>query len=286
MAKVTAYTGGELVRIPLSRILVHDDLPNARPIDKDWVRDLSANIERDGLDTPIVVWNGGGDGELAELKGGKVVPGSFLVAGFHRVEAIKALKRRNEARYAELFSEGIPAIVRAGDIKDVLLAQLRENITRKDMDQSEVLTALQKLRDEHKMKQKVLARELGKSEAWISSIFDIEENLGEEGVEAVKKKEVTLRGAIKAAKDVKAAKKAGKAVDKGEVLAKAKAKAAKSKNGKSERRLSAVKLLERYRKMPKASLATRVEVLTETLEYLAGESEAIPSALDVDSSEE
>lgn len=281
---VTPYAAGTLAHVALENIRQHPDLPLARPIDKAHVAELTASIMRSGLDQPLLVWNGGGDGVVVELgTSGKEAPASFLIAGAHRKEALKAFRKAKPSEFASMFPEGIPVHIMGGELEDAIAAQLRENLARKDVTPQEVLPLIQRLQKDFNLKQKDIARRIGKTEGYVSMVLDIESELGEEGADAVKSGEVSLRGAVAAASEVKKAKKAGKAPDVKGAIAKAKAKKAKSKAG--VKRVSAKTLYERFQSMPNVTIGKKVLILAGALAYLAGEEDEIPDELSGEAAE-
>lgn len=281
------FAEGTLTRVPLRCIVDHDDIKEtSRPLDKDWVVDLSRDIERNGLDTPLLVWNGGSKGKMVQLEGGKKIPASFLVAGGHRRAALRALLKRNQNRYRELFPDGIPVIVRSGDMQDVLGAQLRENVQRKDMPAEQVFPVLKRLRKEFGLKQKDIAKLIGKSEGWVSQVLDIEETLGEEAVDDMKKSGLKLSHAREAARKLKEAKKQGKKVDGKAALAEMRERQRKLKEKgltREEKRVSSKKVWSRYCSLPKMNLGAKLGIAEAALGYLAGDDEfELPEELQQD----
>jgi ParB-like chromosome segregation protein Spo0J len=265
--------------IQLGRILDYET-ENAsmgnRKIDKQWVKELAADISRNGLTVPLLVWNGGSDaGKTAELPSGKEVPASFLVAGFHRRQAIQTIRDTEPARYKELFPNGIPCYVRGGTLAECITAQLRENVSRKGVESADILPQMLRLRDEFSMSSKDIAKAIGKSASYVSQVFAIEEELGEEGVEAVSKGEVKLQHAKDASREVKKAKAKGETPNVKEKVAKLKDKAKKLKDSGKERevrRLSAGAILDRYEAIPasaKLKVGGRLLILEAALAYLA-----------------
>lgn len=292
MAKTTEVSpleGDTLTFIPLAQIVDHPDkLIQNRPIDKAHVDELLESIKRNGLDTPLSVWNGAEAEETGEVVsiGSKNVPASYLVAGFHRRAALRKFLKTEPEAYAAKFPNGVPVRVFSGTAADMIALQLRENIARKNMDDPEILTQLIELVDTHKMKQKVVAKKIGKSEAWVSSILAIRDELGEDGVEAVKGKKVAVRDAIQAAAKVRKAKKSGDDdVDAGEELSKAvskKSKAAAAGNSRAEKRVSAKVLFARVNALPRMAIGAKCDVVLGALAYLAGVEEELPEELSVE----
>lgn len=276
----------EIVLVPLKHLLAHPDLKN-RPIDKGHVAELTESILRNGLDTPLQTWNGGADDAEMELTDEGKVPANYLIAGFHRRDALRELKKKDESRFNELFPEAkIPVVRRSGTLPEMIALQIRENANRKDPSLPELLPQLVKLRDTHKMKNVAIARAIGKSEAWVSRVFDIVEEGGEEAVAAAQEGKLSYREALAVADDAKKAKKAGKPMtkeEKSERVQKAVAKSAKTKGkGKSDKRVGAKTLYGRYKAMPKVQLGRKLTILEETFAYIAGESDELPAELQRD----
>jgi ParB-like chromosome segregation protein Spo0J len=265
--------------VPLELITKHPEM-HYRPLDKEWADELSADIENNGLDVPLIVWNEDGDTQVKIA--GELHPASFLIAGLHRQEALKRFRARNPKGYEKMFPEGIPVVFKTGDMADALTAQLRENVQRKDMTAEEIFPVIERLQDDFGLKGKEIAKRIGKSTAWVSNVMQIKEQLGDEGVEGVIKKGVTMSDAAKAARKLKKAKKAGKKVSVSEVLKGAKSKAAKKKKKgaqRAEKRISAKTAYKRFLALPKMKLHDTIELLTETLAYLAGEEEEPPDLI-------
>lgn len=113
--------------------------------DSDSITELAANIESTGLLQPIVV----------QRRLGKI----YLIAGERRCRAFKLLKRKT-----------IPAIVIGVDKLSpdkAPLARIAENLQRVDLSPGELALSVQALVDEG-WSQVDVAKELGKSKAWVS----------------------------------------------------------------------------------------------------------------------
>lgn len=294
---VKGYPEGTMTYIPLRLIVDHEEIPY-RDLNTEWVGELATNIAQVGLTVPLIVWNGGGE------KGQRMVvgeneekyPASFLVAGNHRRAALKAFFKADAAGFKEKFPNGVPCIVIGGEMKDVLTAQLRENVMREEMSPEQVFPVVKRLlKKEAKggcgMSQKEVAKAIGKSTAWVSQILTIEEELGEEAIEALKKKELGLAETRDVAAKVKKAKKAGKDVDPKAEMKAAKEKAAKRKAaGKTReaKRVSAKTIWKRYISLPKMGMGALKAIAEHALGYLAGDEEyqTLPDELAADTEEE
>ena len=279
-----------MTTVPLKLIINHEGVPY-RPVDSDYAEELSKNIEKVGLDQPITVWNGGTKkGEQIEIDGkdGKF-PATYLIAGQQRRAALKLLFKRNQERYKELFPNGIPVVVKSGEMKDFLTLQLRENVTRKEMAIKHILPVMKQLKDEHSMKQREIAKAIGKHESYVSQIFDSEETLGQEETQELADEGASITDLRKAAKSTKEAVKKGK--DKKVAAKEAVAATKKKVNAKKvagrqreEKRVSAKKLFARYISLPRTTkMGKKVDILEAALGYLAGESEYdVPEELQQD----
>jgi hypothetical protein len=256
-----------------------------RPLDKEHVAMLTESIKTQGLMTPLVIWNGGENGGTTEVEddqGNKTtVPTALVIAGFHRLAAIRKLYRNDREAYDTLFPNGIPVMVRSGELQDVLLDQLRENVARKELDGADALVVMVRLRDEFKLKNSQIAKRLGMTDSWVSQIFSIEATLGKKAAESVKGKELKLTDAIKVASEVKKAAKSGKPLSEKEIDAKVDKAKAKRKElsdkgrDRAEKRVSAKALYKAYIKMPKTATGQKLNILENALAYLAGEEGAV-----------
>jgi ParB-like chromosome segregation protein Spo0J len=271
--------------LPLELIVDHEELGNHRPIDKEWVAELTESIKKVGLDNPLYVWDGGE--EYPEMKvAGKVQPSSFLVAGFQRRAALKAIRKEDSATFDKLFPNGVPVRVFGGEIKDMLCLQLRENVARKNPTAEELLPQILRLQKEFNMKGKVIASRIGRSASFVSQILDIEEELGEEGVKEVIAGGVSAKHALRAAKEAKEARKAGQSVDAKALVGKAKAASAAQKEAGRERgeaKVGIARLWKVYKALPAMSDSDKLGILEKTVAYVVGEREKYPRQLKLDS---
>jgi ParB-like chromosome segregation protein Spo0J len=281
-------TGLSVTPVKLDVVINHKEV-SYRPLDKEWAEELSRSIETNGLDSPVLVWRG--DNPKTKVKfGGETHDPAFLVAGLHRREALKLFRRRNPKAFEEKFPESmIPAFVKGGELTDMICASLRENVDRKDMPASEIIPVIERLQKEFKMKQKDIAAAVGKSASWVNEIMAIGSELGEEAMEEVKKGDMPLKDAKRAAKEVRSAKKAGVDVDAKEVVARHKTKAAERKAAGRDRepkRVSAGTLWKRYLALPTMKIVDKVEVLEGAFKYLVGAAARPPKELRLDKEKE
>ena len=269
----TASAGTTVTLVPIERLVAHPDVPN-RELDEEFVKELSLDIANNGLDVPIAIWDGNG---TKVRVGGQEYDGTFVVAGRHRREAIAQLRKRDKATFQKLFSQGVPCISRQGALVDVLALQLRENVQRKDMSSADILPFMVTLRDAHKLTGKDIASKIGKSRAWVSRIFEIEAELGTEGVAEVSKGGVSMREATKIAKKAKSAKSKGEKLDVKEEVSKVKAD--KGDRERAVKRDSLKTLFKRYQGLPSTTLGLRVEILENLIQYVLQDIDELPEQL-------
>jgi ParB-like chromosome segregation protein Spo0J len=292
--KPKTYTDGTLSYIPLSHVRMHDDIPY-RPLDKDHVTVLRKSIEANGLEQPLLVWNGDEDGSKGttvqiEGKPGQF-PAAWLIAGNHRRQALREFAKDNNNGFKERFPNGVPVLVKSGPLSDVLMAMLRENVTRKEMTIQQVLPVIKKLQ-ELGLKQKVIAKSIGRSEGFISQVLSAEEELGEEETKDLAESGASITELREAAKKVKEVVKKGgdkKAAAK-EIVAKTKGKVAQKKASgrqREEKRVSAKTIFKRYHALPRTlKMGDKVNILESALGYLAGEDTFdLPEELQADAEE-
>ena len=266
--------------VPLDMLVDFPDM-GQRPLDKDHVTSLQDSSRANGLAVPLITWDGGTEYPNMKLKG-KEVPSCFLVAGLHRRAALRRLAKEDADAFAKKFPNGIPVVVASGSLKDMLTLQLRENLDRKDPTTEEILPKILRLRDEFKMKGKQIATAVGRSPSYVSSLFDIETQLGKSGLKEVLEGGVAIRDALKAAEEVKKAKKKGEDVDVDATVAKAKGKtAARAASGaeREPKRTSIKKVWDRFKALPSMDDSTLLEILRKGVSYVVGERDALPREL-------
>lgn len=168
--EILPFVGKEIVFLDRKHIDTHDEIPN-RAIVKAHVDALIKSIKDNGLETPLLVWNC----DEQNVDDGEVIrPASFICAGFHRNEAIQKLP---EAVYKKVFPQGVPCRVVGGPLKNALEAQLRENLFRQAMSNTETISAIVKLMENHGATSRSIAASVGKSEGYVSQVKSIYESL-------------------------------------------------------------------------------------------------------------
>lgn len=283
MDRPKTYSEETQTTVPVSLIIDHPDI-KYRELNEGHVNELYNSISRSGLDTPLTVWNGGSaKGREVDIPGKGKRPATFLIAGLHRRAALKRLLKDDKKRFDELFPNGVPVMVKSGEMQDFLALQLRENILRQDMSLKQIYPIMKRLRKEFDMKQKEIAKAIGKSEAYVSQVFDSADTLGDAETDEIAEEGGTVTDARKGAKKVKELIKGGKNKEaaKKEVVSsiKAKLKAKKASGRKrDDRRVSAKQLFKRYSALPKGmKTGEKIVLLENILGYLAGdENYALP----------
>jgi len=157
----------ELNRIQIGRFRIREKL------DKQHLEDIIQSFKKDGQWDPIIVRPTKERGYYE------------LIAGEYRVEAAKNLGWKE-----------IEATVK--DVDDVTadFLALKTNIIRQNMTEIEEGIAIRKYMTEHKLTQEQIAKELGRSEAWISRRLALVLNLAEEVRKALVSEEITLSQAV------------------------------------------------------------------------------------------
>lgn len=273
-----------ITMVPVDHIVNHPDI-HYRKLDKEWAKELGEAIATSGLDQPLILWNGG-DPDTQIKIAGKLLPATFLIAGQHRLAAIKGLRSKSRSEFKQFFPDGaVPCIVRGGSLEDALCTQLREGVLHKSPSNDEVFPVLQRLAGEFQMKQNEIADKIGKSTAWVSQILSVSDTLGKGAIDALSDGEMTVADATKAAKEVKQKRAKGEDVDPEEVVKKAKSKAADRKASgreREEKRVGTKKLIERYRSLPSMTLGKKLQVVEAMFAYIVGEVDELPDELTIE----
>lgn len=283
-AKAVALTTAALrdvVYTPLEQISLHQDLP-MRKLNKEFVSELVLDISKNGLDTPLFLWAGEKEGTKVKNSKGEVYDCAYLIAGNHRLAALKQIKKTDPTRFDALFAKGIPSIRRICAKADALCLQLRENVQRNDMLPEQILPILTLLTDTYKLKGKDIAARVGKSTAWVSMILEIKEQLGDEGADEVAKGNVSMRDARAAAKELKSERKEGKNPDVKEKLKSVKSKTAAKRKGnkhRAERKVGLKDLYERVVNIPKLTQGRKCQLLEDIILYTLGKNDTFPEEL-------
>jgi ParB family chromosome partitioning protein len=273
---------GELRKVDLKYIVDHPELPKSE-VDSDWAKELFEDIKNNGLDVPLIVWNGGSDDTEAKV-GNEVVPATFLVAGAHRRKALQIFRRDHPEEFAKAFADGIPVKVVGGDLEDAYSARIRENIQRRTLTPSEIFAQVDLLRSTFKMKGVEIAARLGRSTSWVSQVLAVSKELDSDALEKVRSGKLSLTDAQKAAATVRKARKSGDVIDPAAVAIEAEKKAeqlAKANRLRSEKRHSAKTLFTTVQALPRLAMSVRIVILEKVLAYLAGAADSLPKEITV-----
>jgi len=151
------------------------------------ISELADSIEKQGLINPILVQ--------------KLSDGSYeVVAGHRRFEAVKRI--------------GLPYIecnILEDDLseKEIILAQLAENVQRKNMSAFELVEVFEDLKNRLHVNQKAIAKMFGKSDVWVCNQYQalrtLEAEYGKDIPDEEKKKttaQIKKDAAAKMGKDV------------------------------------------------------------------------------------
>ena len=152
--------------LEVSKIVQGKNIRNERDSE---ILELAESIERQGLINPILVK------PLAD--------GNYeVVAGHRRFEAIKRLGYPHiECNIADELNE-----------RETILAQIAENVQRKQMSAMELVECFEDMKKRFRMNQRQIATEFGKSETWVCNQYQayalLQSQYGENVPKAERKK--------------------------------------------------------------------------------------------------
>ena len=152
--------------LEMSKIVNGKNIRNERD---DEIAELADSIEKQGLINPILV---------QKRDDGKYV----VIAGHRRYEAVKRLGLPHiECNVFEDMNE-----------KDIVLAQVAENVQRKNMSAYELVETFEYMKNKLRMNQASIARHFGKSDVWVTNQYQavkmLEAEYGKRIPAAAKKK--------------------------------------------------------------------------------------------------
>ena len=152
--------------LEVSKIVQGKNIRNERDSE---ILELAESIERQGLINPILV---------KEREDGRYE----VIAGHRRFEAVKRLGYPHiECNIADDLNE-----------KETILAQIAENVQRKNMSAMELVECFEDMKKRFKMNQRQIATEFGKSETWVTNQYQayalLQSQFGEKIPKAEKKK--------------------------------------------------------------------------------------------------
>ena len=166
--------------LEMSKIVSGKDIRNEHD---DEIAELAESIEKQGLINPILV---------QKRDDGKYV----VIAGHRRYEAVKRLGLPHiECNVFEDMNE-----------KDVVLAQIAENVQRKNMSAYELVETFEYMKNKLHMNQNAIARRFGKSDAWVTNQYQAVNMLDAEygkNVPKEAKKKTAVQIKAEAAKNVR-----------------------------------------------------------------------------------
>lgn len=176
-------------RVEFTRIEV-GVIPNARRELRN-IRELAADIKERGLLAPLLVWHKRLKREPYELPDGRTVWDRYVLLGGHRRHAAITLIREEDPAAFDT----LPVVLFAGNEDDATFAGIADNLSREDLtivDLAHAVHAL-KLRGHT---QAVIAKRLSKSQAYISRLLKLRENLAPAVLEAVASGEMPVDTAL------------------------------------------------------------------------------------------
>ena len=162
--------------IEITKIVSGKNIRNERDTD---INELAESIETNGLINPLLV---------KPLNDGRYE----VIAGHRRYEAIRRLGFSHvECNITDETSE-----------KDLMLAQIAENVQRKDMSASEYVEVFDELKERFGVKQNQIARYFNKSQSWVTNQYQavrlLDSMYGNDVPAEMKKKSVAqIKAAVK-----------------------------------------------------------------------------------------
>ena len=157
---------------------------NSRTVyDADTQKELQADIERDGLTTPVTVWNAAGEDEEDHY---------VLIAGFRRMKAVQALV--DEVDGMDEAYASINCTLFVGTFEDALALNIKENTQRDDLPTMDAAEAVNRLYG-HCNDQTMVAAALNKSQPWVSVHLSFARSLCNRAKEALGSSRITLEQA-------------------------------------------------------------------------------------------
>lgn len=165
----------ELLEIPFDKIQVGmDGMLNSRSGDLK-VGDLFESIQTYGLMEPIGVWNPPGKNYYV------------LARGFRRYEAIRQIRLEDPEAFKTLH-----VTVFSGPLTDAMLMNLEENVRRDNLNHADLIDTVYRLYANRGVKEIDLAKQLGKSQGYISSLIGIKYKCHAKILEALRQELITL----------------------------------------------------------------------------------------------
>lgn len=184
MAEANKQSRVEFDRIELGVI------PNARRELKN-IRELAADIKERGLLVPLLVWHKRLKREPHALADGRSVWDRYILLGGHRRHAAITLVREEDP---EAF-DTLPVVLFQGNEDDATFAGIADNLSREDLTVVDLAHAVHALK-QRGHSQAVIAKRLSKSQACISRLLKLRENLAPAVLDAVASGEMPVDTAL------------------------------------------------------------------------------------------
>lgn len=184
MAEANKQSRVEFSRLELGVI------PNARRELKN-IRELAADIKERGLLVPILVWHKRMRREPYELPDGRAFWDRYVLLGGHRRHAAISLIREEDPEAFDV----VPVVLFRGNEDDATFAGIADNLSREDLTVVDLAHAVYALRARGHS-QATIAKRLSKSQAYISRLLKLRENLAPAVLDAVASGEMPVDTAL------------------------------------------------------------------------------------------
>ncbi len=176
-------------RVEFDRIEV-GVIPNARRELKN-IRELAADIKERGLLVPLLVWHKRLKREPYELPDGRTVWDRYILLGGHRRRAAITLIREEDPDAFDV----VPVVLFTGNEDDATFAGIADNLSREDLSVVDLAHAVHALKLRGHT-QATIAKRLSKSQAYISRLLKLRENLAPAVLDAVASGEMPVDTAL------------------------------------------------------------------------------------------
>jgi len=168
----------KISRVEFDRIEL-DVIPNARRELKN-IKELAADIKERGLLVPLLVWHRRLKREPHELPDGRTVWDRYCLLGGHRRHAAISSIRDEDPEAFDV----VPVVLLRGNEDDARFASIADNLSREDLTVVDLAHAVHALKLRGHT-QATIAKRLSKSQAYISRLLKMRENLAPSVLEAV-----------------------------------------------------------------------------------------------------
>lgn len=165
-------------------------IPNARRELRN-IKELAADIKERGLLVPLLVWHRRLKREPHELPDGRTVWDRYVLLGGHRRHAAITLIRDEDPDAFEV----VPVVLFRGNEDDATFAGIADNLSREDLTVVDLAHAVHALK-QRGHSQATIAKRLSKSQAYISRLLKLRENLAPAVLDAVGSGEMPIDTAL------------------------------------------------------------------------------------------